>query len=336
MPDTAVLLINSGTPEAPTPAAVRRFLSQFLADPRIVDLPRWLWLPILHLAVLPRRPQRVARHYAEIWGADGSPLRAISQRQARALQTQLGAGTAVRCAFLYGPPQLEQVGEELYAAGCRRFIVVGLFPQLCTATSCAVCDRVARLAERLPEADITQLGAYAQHESYLDALAAGLEDFWRTQGRGDHLLLSFHGIPEHRARTESYAEQCRASAEALVARFDAPPPWTLCFQSRYGMAPWLRPYTEKLLTELPQRGVGRVDVCCPGFSADCLETLHELGVVGQQQWRKAGGEVLRLVPCLNDTPQHIELLARLVDDAISSTSSSGGDFCGDCPRTATA
>ncbi len=331
-----MLLVNSGTPEAPSVEAVRRFLRQFLSDPRIVDLPRWLWLPILRLIVLRRRPQRMARRYAAIWWPTGSPLRVIGERQAKALEAQLGGEVAVRLAFLCGPPQLERVSSELYALGCRRFVVLPLFPQLCTATSCAVCDRVAGLAGRLDDASVVQVGAYALRAAYLDALAADLEDFWRVHGRGEHLLFSFHGIPERRARSEGYAEQCRATAEAVVARLDNPPRWMLCFQSRYGPAPWLRPYTDELLAQLPGRGIRHIDLCCPGFAADCLETLYELGVEGQQQWREAGGEVLRLVPCLNDAPRHIELLAGLVGDALSSTSPSCGDFCRDCPRAATA
>lgn len=315
----AVLLVNLGTPEAPTASAVRRYLAEFLHDPRIVEQPRWLWWPILHGIILRLRPRRSARAYAKIWTAQGSPLQVGMRALAGRLQARLGGGVGggpvVRHAMRYGEPSIPNVLRELGALGLRRLIVVPLFPQYSATTAASVLDALGAELRRwrvVPE--LRFVSDYHADPRHIEALARSVEAHWREHGRGDCLLLSFHGIPERYVRNgDPYRDQVEATAQALRTRLDLDGRFLqVGYQSRVGREPWLAPYADHLLAALPGEGVRRLDVLCPGFSIDCLETLEEIAIVGRETFLAAGGESLRYIPCLNDGDDQVEALAALV------------------------
>lgn len=310
---TGLLLVNLGTPDAPTPAAVRRYLGQFLHDYRVVDLSRWLWCPILHGVILPLRARKVATAYASIWGPDGSPLRAQSEKLALALQAQLPEFD-VRLAMRYGAPSVASVLREWQASGLERLLVLPLYPQYSATTTAAVHDALfAELAtwRQLPE--LRLINDYHQNSDWLDSLEASVESHWDLHGRGDRLLISFHGIPQRFADAgDPYRQQCEAGARLLAARLRlADGDWSLVFQSRFGREPWLQPYIDQTLTQLAAQGVKTIDVICPGFAVDCLETLEEIAVRDAELFRQAGGGQLRYVQALNAAPGHVSALATL-------------------------
>ncbi len=314
----AVLLVNLGSPEAPTPRAVRRFLAEFLSDPRVVELPPWLWRPILHGVVLRVRPRRSARLYRSIWTPEGSPLLAIGRRQARglaeALAARLGRPLPVALGMRYGRPSLAEALEGLRRQGLERLLVLPLYPQACGATTASTFDALARALaawRRVPA--LRFVAGYHDHPGYLEALAASLRRHWAEHGRGERLLLSFHGMPERtRAAGDPYHRQCQETARLLAERLGLPPgSWQVAFQSRFGRGRWLEPATDRVLAAWGREGLGTVDVLCPGFAADCLETLEEIAVQGRETFRAAGGGELRYVPALNDRPEHLAFLAEL-------------------------
>jgi len=285
-----ILLVNLGTPDAPTPDAVRRYLAEFLADPRVVELPRWLWLPILHGVVLRTRPAKSAAKYAAIWTAEGSPLAVHTRRQAELLQQRLGK--PVRHAMRYGNPALSAAGEA--------DLVIPLYPQYSASATGSVLDRVKGRSVR----------DFHDHPAYIEALAAVTERHWVAHGRGEKLVMSFHGLPQRAVdRGDPYQKQCLATAELLARRLRTD--YTVTFQSRFGAARWLQPYTEPTLVEMARSGVKRVDVVCPGFVSDCLETLEEIGIGARHAFIAAGGKELSLIPCLNEAPEWIEALAAI-------------------------
>jgi len=318
--ECAVLLVNTGTPAAPRSGAVRHFLSRFLTDRRVIEMPRTLWLPLLYCFVLPLRAPRSAHRYRLIWRADGSPLLLHTSQLRTALERELagaGAAAAIRVeqAFLYSAPQVSRVMETLRAARVRRLLVLPLFPQASGTTTGAVYDQVARSLARwrtLPE--LRYVAEYYDEPDYIGALAASVRAHWQQHGRGDQLLISFHGIPQaYVERGDRYADQCRDTAERLAAALElTAPDWTLSFQSRFGANRWLKPATATTLHELPRRGVRAVTVICPGFAADCLETLEEIALGGRAIFLKAGGERFDYVPALNDGTLQVSALARLV------------------------
>jgi ferrochelatase len=314
----AVLLVNLGTPDAPTPAAVRRYLAEFLSDPRVVDRPRWLWLPILYGAILPLRPRRSARAYASIWTAEGSPLRVLSERLARKLDARARAtfqGRAeVVLAMRYGEPSIAATIARLDARGVRKLIVLPLYPQYSATSTGSVIDAVGAALRRLrwpPE--LRMIGDYHDDAGYLDALVASVRRH-RGANAAAPLLLSFHGIPQRYVQAgDPYAEQCAATTRALRARLGASAGDVICaFQSRVGREAWLQPYTDALLRELPARGVRELDVLCPGFAVDCLETLEEIAIRGRETFLAAGGRRLEYIAALNDGDEHVEALLALV------------------------
>ena len=312
-----ILLTNLGTPQAPTPAAVRRYLAEFLADPRVVEAPRWLWLPLLHGIILRRRPRRVARAYASIWSEEGSALLAISRRQAAALQAYLQQHDACRvvAAMRYGQPSIASGLHALREQGAGRMIVLPAYPQYSATTTGSVFDAVSQELRRwrwLPE--LRFITHYHDDDGYIDALASSIEGHWRKQGRGQRLLMSFHGIPEQYARAgDPYAEQCRRTAALLAERLRlGPQHWEVAFQSRFGPTKWLQPYTDERLRALARTGVREVDIICPGFAADCLETLEEISIQNRKVFEAAGGGTLRYISSLNDGPKHIRALGRLI------------------------
>jgi ferrochelatase len=313
LPRTALLLVNLGTPDAPTASAVRRYLAEFLHDYRVVDLSRWLWCPILHGVILPLRSAKVAKKYASIWTSTGSPLMSHSRDLADALQAQLPE-FEVRLAMRYGNPSVAKVLRELHDKGLQRLLVLPLYPQYSASTVASVHDAVmAELSgwRRMPE--LRLVNDYHLDEAWLDALASSVENNWDLHGRGEKLLISFHGIPQRFVRAgDPYAQQCEAGARALAQRLNlSNGQWLMTFQSRFGREPWLQPYTDKTLEALAREGVKTVDMVCPGFAVDCLETLEENAVENAALFKHAGGAELRYIPALNATPGHVAALATL-------------------------
>lgn len=319
-PDTlGVLLVNLGTPDSPAPRDVRRYLKEFLWDPRVVELARPLWWLVLNLIILNTRPRRSAAAYAKVWTADGSPLLVASKQLQQALQRELDghAVTPVKVvlAMRYGNPSIAAGLDELRAAGVGRVLVISLYPQYSATTTAANFDGVAAVLRHwraLPE--LRFVNDYHQHPLYIGALADSVRRYQAEHGVPERLLLSFHGIPqEYAAAGDPYPQQCRRTAELLVAELGLPADrWLLSFQSRLGPKQWLQPYTDKTLEQLGAEGVKSVQVICPGFSADCLETLEEIAMENRDVFLEAGGEHYGYIPCLNDHPSHIELFASLV------------------------
>lgn len=316
---TGLLLANLGTPDAPTTAAVRRYLREFLGDPRVVELPRWLWLAVLHGVVLRVRPPRTAAAYRTVWTEAGSPLLVNSRRQADALQRLLDArcARAVRVALgmRYGNPSIASALEELADQDVRQLLVLPLYPQYSATTTGSVFDAVSASLSRwrwLP--DLRFVTHYHDSEGYVDALAASVRDFRARNGRAERLLMSFHGIPERYFRQgDPYYCECHKTARLLAERLgEQDGDWAMSFQSRVGREPWLEPYTETVLPQWASEGVREVDVICPGFSADCLETLEEIAVRDAELFASAGGQRLRYIPALNDREDHIDALAEVV------------------------
>ncbi|TFY96825.1 ferrochelatase [Ramlibacter rhizophilus] len=314
-----LLWCNLGTPDAPTTPAVRRYLREFLSDPRVVEIPRAAWLPLLHGVILPLRSSKSAAKYAGIWTPEGSPLMAHTLRQAQALGTELtarGHEVLVHPAMRYGQPAIGTQLDALKAAGATRILVLPAYPQYSGTTTASVVDAVSAWSagvRTLPE--LRFVNRYHDDPGYIDALASGIERHWEAHGRGEHLLMSFHGVPERTLKLgDPYHCECHKTARLLAERLGlAPEAWTLSFQSRFGRAKWLEPYTEPTLQALARRGVKRVDVACPGFVADCLETLEEIGLEGKQAFLAAGGQQYGLVPCLNSAPDWIGALADLAE-----------------------
>ena len=309
---TGVLLVNVGSPDAPTPAAVRRFLAEFLGDPDVVPLPRALWWPLLHGFVLPRRSASSARLYQSIWTADGSPLVAISRRQAAGLAAELGERYRVALGMRYGNPSLASALSELRAAGCTRVVLVPMFPQWSRATSASVEKAARAELAKLAGMELRVVPAWFEDPGFIDCVAE-LVRAARADRPDAHLVQSFHGLPASSvAEGDPYRAQCEATAAAVAHRLGLEPSqWTLVFQSRFGPTRWLEPYASEVVPRLA-REHRRVLVVCPGFAADCLETLEELGVRLRESFEAAGGEQLGLVPCLNDDPRWISVLAQLV------------------------
>ena len=314
---TAVVLVNLGTPDAPTAPALRRYLAEFLADPRVVEIPRLLWWPILHGVILRVRPAKSARKYASIWMPEGSPLLVWSEKQAKLLQGYLGErghAVPVRHAMRYGKPSVASVLDALKAEGATRILLLPLYPQYSGTTTASAWDAVGAWAARvrsLPE--LRFVNRYHDDPAYIEALAQRVLAHWQTHGRGEKLVLSFHGVPERtRALGDPYYDECLASAKRLGERLSLrDEQLVVTFQSRFGQAAWLQPYTEPTLVALAKQGVASLDVMCPGFTADCLETLEEIDQEVRAAFLAAGGREFRYIPCLNDSHPWIDALAQI-------------------------
>jgi protoporphyrin/coproporphyrin ferrochelatase len=314
-----ILLVNSGTPSSPAPRDVRRFLQRMLSDPRIIETPRALWLPILYGLILPFRPRRSARKYRRIWSGAGSPLLDLSERLRAELIGKLAqrmlAPLSVELGMLYGEPTVPEALARLRGSGAQRILVVPMFPQYCGSTTGAVYDQVNGELRRwrwLPE--LRFIAEYHDAPGYIEALRTRVTQHWEAQGRTGYLLMSFHGIPERYFHEgDPYFCKCqktaRLLADELLLREDE---WSVSFQSRFGLAGWLKPYTSTVLRELPGRGVKEVTVVCPGFSVDCLETLEEIAMENRDTFMQAGGERFEYVPALNDGADHASFLAALI------------------------
>ena len=314
---TAVLLVNLGTPEAPTPGALRRYLAEFLWDPRVVEIPRLPWWLILHGVILRTRPAKSAAKYASIWTPEGSPLLVWSRRQALRLQGQLGEmghPVAVRLAMRYGQPDIATELDALRTEGATRILVLPLYPQSAAATTASTIDAVAdwaRHVRRLPE--LRFVNQYHDDAGYIEALAASVTRYWQREGRGQKLLMSFHGLPARSlALGDPYHCHCQKTARLLAARLGlGREDFVVTFQSRLGRAKWLEPYTEPTVRQLAAQGVRRLDAICPGFAADNLETLEEVAMEVRDAFLQSGGQTFSYIPCLNDDDRWIDALAKL-------------------------
>lgn len=371
---SGVLVANLGTPDSCRVADVRRYLREFLMDPRVVEGPRALWWLVLNAVILTARPRKTARAYAKIWGDDGSPLLAISRRQQRKLQAALNAAAGgdgdnadtidsanantvpanavdsgvadagdgatktaaadapiVELGMRYGHPSIADALRNLRAAGARRLLVLPLYPQYCAATTASTFDAVAAELRRwrwLPA--LRFVANYHAHPAYIGALAAGVRDYRREHGRGEMLLMSFHGIPQaYFDAGDPYHCECLKTARLLAEELNlGDGEWRVSFQSRLGRAAWLRPYTDRVLAELAQAGIRDVQVVCPGFSADCLETLEEIALAGRDIFLRAGGKKYACIPCLNDADAHIDALAAIVAENLRGWREPGDDRAG--------
>ena len=310
---SGILLANLGTPDAPTPEAVKRYLRQFLSDPRVVDTSPALWWPLLRGVILPLRAPRVAKLYQSIWMEDGSPLMVYSKAQQQALAQRL-PDTPVALGMSYGSPSLESAIDELLASGVEHMVVLPLYPQYSCSTVAAVWDELARiLARKRGIPGVSFIRDYADDSSYIDALAKSARDSFAQHGEPDLLLLSYHGIPQRYAdEGDDYPQRCRDTTRELVSALGLPPEKVMMtFQSRFGREPWLTPYTDETLKMLAEKGTRHIQVMCPGFAADCLETLEEIAVQNREIFLEAGGKQYEYIPALNATPEHIEMMVKL-------------------------
>ena len=306
---TALLIVNLGTPEAPTPRAVRRYLAEFLHDHRVVQLTRWLWCPLLHFIILPLRGPKAAAKYASIWMPEGSPLAVHTRRLAGAVQDRL-PGWRVQDAMRYGEPSIGSRLQAWRAEGVQKVLVLPLYPQYSTTTTESVRDVVTREARGL---DVRFIEDYPVDPGWVAAVVGSIRSWRAEHGAGEHLLFSYHGLPQRLARNgDPYPQRCEASTRAIVQALGLRDgEWTLTYQSRFGKERWLEPATDATLQAMAARGVRRVDVVCPGFAVDCLETLEEIAMQNAELFHAAGGEALRYIPCLNDAPAHADALAAL-------------------------
>ena len=326
-PATGVLLVNLGTPDAPTPAAVRRYLGEFLWDPRVVEIPRPVWWLILHLVILRTRPAKTARKYAAIWTPDGSPLRVYLERQAQLLRGYLGEKTGapvpVVAAMRYGKPSIAEGVRGLAERGCRRVLVLPLYPQYSASTTASVEDALRKALGRVRPAPRTSvMRDFHDHPAYVKAVAKNVNAYWMKHGRPDRLLMSFHGLPQATiARGEPYQAQCLETARLIATELGWNDERTkVSFQSRFGAQEWIQPYTDRTLAALGAEGVRRVDVICPGFTADCLETLEEIAIEGRETFRKAGGGEFHYIPTTNDTPPWMTALTAIAVEHLEAWS----------------
>ena len=322
-PSTAVLFCNLGTPDEPTPAAVRRYLAEFLGDPRVVEIPRAAWLPILHGVILPRRSAKSAAKYREVWMPEGSPLKVWTERQALRLQGWLGEHghrVKVRHAMRYGNPSIGSELEALANAGATRILVLPGYPQYSGTTTGSVVDAVnawTRTRRNIPE--LRFVSRYHDDRGYVQALARRVQAHWREHGRPDHFVMSFHGVPERTLHLgDPYHCECHKTARLLAEWLELQPSqYTVSFQSRFGRAKWLQPYTQPTLEALARQGVQRVDVACPGFISDCLETLEEIAMECRDAFLAAGGKSFHYIPCLNDETDWIAALGHIAQQHLA-------------------
>ncbi len=321
---TGILLTNLGTPDEPRASALRRYLAEFLSDPRVVEFPRLLWMLVLHGIILNIRPRRSAAAYARVWTNEGSPLRVILEKQATAVETALQARidgpVKVELAMRYGKPSIADGLEKLRQANCTRLLVLPLYPQYSASTSASTFDAVAdtlKTWRRVPQ--FRMVMDYHRHDAWVEAVARSIREHWQKHGRKQKLLMSFHGLPRRfLTNGDPYHCQCHTSARLIAEKLKlADDDWQLVFQSRFGREEWLRPYCDHTLKEWGESGVEGVDVVCPGFSADCLETLEEIAMENRDIFLSAGGGQYAYIPALNDRPDHIDALTSLIEQNLA-------------------
>jgi ferrochelatase len=324
--NTAVLYCNLGTPDEPTPGAVRRYLAEFLADRRVVEIPRLIWWPILHGIILRTRPKQSAAKYASIWTKDGSPLRIWTAKQALLLSGWLGQRghrVDVRYAMRYGQPSITEQLDAVVKDGAKRVLILPAYPQYSATSTASVFDQVYLWAQRtrnIPE--LRFVNSYHDDPGYIHALAASVREHWKHNGRGEKLVMSFHGVPERtRELGDPYHDQCQATAALLAKALGLTEnDWKITFQSRLGRAQWLQPYTEPSLIAMAKAGTKRVDVICPGFTSDCLETLEEIAMEAREAFLHAGGQEFHYIPCLNEQPAWIGALRDITANQLAGWS----------------
>jgi ferrochelatase len=313
-----VLLVNLGTPTAPTASAVKTFLSEFLHDKRVVDLNRFIWCPLLHGVILPIRAPKVAKLYQSVWMDEGSPLMVYSKRQAAALHSFLNV--PVELGMTYGEPSIKSGIERLEAQGCDEIVILPLYPQYSRTTSAAVFDQIAKQYKSTPVLpNFSFVHNYHDHPLYIKALAESIRLSWEKKGKGDYVLCSYHGIPQRFVDNgDIYAQHCERTTELLAQELGLTPEQIgMSYQSRFGREAWLQPYTSETLTELTPKGIKSLDIISPAFSSDCLETLEELSEECKEIFMEAGGQKYTFIPCLNDDDLHIEMMADIVSQKIS-------------------
>jgi len=318
---TGVLLVNLGTPGAPTPDAVKTYLREFLSDRRVVEIPKPIWWVILNLFVLTRRPKDSAARYAQIWTKDGSPLKVHTERQAKLLRGHLGLGVktplTVEYAMRYGSPSVPDVLGRMKEQGCDRILVLPLYPQYSASTTATVFDVVFDELKRMRNAPaIRTVRSFHDDPRYIAVLAQSIRDYWMKHGKTEVLVMSFHGVPRFSLdKGDPYHCHCQKTGRLLAAALALKPhQYRVTFQSRFGRAEWLKPYTADVLRELGKARTGRIDVVCPGFTSDCLETLEEIAVEGKGDFLQAGGGEYHYIPCLNDRDDWMRALTGIAMD----------------------
>jgi len=315
-----VCVVNLGTPESPTRKPVARFLREFLSDPRVIDMPRYLWLPLLNLVIIPLRAGRSAAAYRKIWLPEGSPLLVLTQRLASRLASMLEGIAVVVTGMRYGDPSIRNGLEHLRTSGVEEVVILPLYPQYSDTTTASINDAVEQsLADLNWRPRLHCVQHYFEHPLWIEAVASSIRDFRDANGVSDKLIFSLHGIPErYVAQGDPYQDHCQKSVQAIVAALGLDDDeWLLTYQSRVGREPWLQPYTDKTLMELGASGTRHVQVVCPGFAVDCLETLEEIGMQNREFFEQAGGEKLEYIPALNDSDAHARVMQALVIDLIS-------------------
>lgn len=320
-PRIGVLLVNLGTPDAPTAPALRRYLAEFLWDPRVVEIPRAIWWFILNLIILPLRPRASAAKYASIWSAEGSPLRVHTERVTEILkgrlQNRFGDAMVIDYAMRYGRPSVSDAIASLRVLHCDRLLVIPMYPQFAGSTTASVCDAVFdALKARRVVPELRVLRNFHDRPDYIAALATSIREYWDEHGEPDCLMMSFHGVPRRSLDLgDMYHCECHKTGRMVAQRLGlAEGRWKVCFQSRFGKAEWLKPYTAPTLVEMAEAGVGRVDVVCPGFVADCLETLEEIAMEGREEFLEHGGREYHYIPCLNQREDWIDALERMIGE----------------------
>jgi len=314
-----ILLVNLGTPDEATPKSVRKYLAEFLRDTRVVEIPRLIWWPILFLIILVKRPKESAEKYKKIWTEQGSPLMHYSRRQAqfveKVLTNKFNGPISVALAMRYGNPSIKSELEELRRQGVQRLLVLPLYPQYSATSTASVFDEVTRVLRKwrkLPE--IRFVNSYHDHKLYIDALVKSVNTFWASNKPGDILVFSFHGIPQRNFdKGDPYFCQCQKTARLVADQLELPDHrWQVVFQSRFGRTKWLQPYCSETLAELPKLGRKSIDVICPGFASDCLETLEEINMENREIFMEAGGQSFNYIPALNDNPSHMQALCTII------------------------
>lgn len=319
-----VLLTNLGTPDAPTTSALRRYLKEFLSDPRVVEAPRFIWWLVLNLVILTIRPRRSAAAYKTVWTDEGSPLLIHTKAQAEKVRAQLtdiyGDDVVVEFAMRYGNPSVDSVIESMLKQGVTKLVVLPLYPQYSATTTASTFDAIAQsLTKRRAIPELRFIKNYHDYQPYIDALANKIDEHWQQHGRADKLIFSYHGIPKrYLTNGDPYHCECyktsRLVAEKLGLNEDE---YMTTFQSRFGREEWLKPYTDHTLQALPNQGVKSLQVVCPGFSSDCLETIEEIGEENRDYFLEAGGERFEYIEALNSDESHINALTQLIESNIS-------------------
>ncbi len=316
---TGVLITNLGTPDAPTPAALRKYLGEFLADPRVIETPKIIWWFVLHCIILRTRPRRSAEAYKKVWTENGSPLLDISIKQTNKIQSEISkhidGPIKVELAMRYGNPSIEAGLEKLRAANAKRILIFPLYPQYSAATTASTFDAVSDVLKKwrwIPE--IRMINHYHDNPDYITALSNSIKAYWQTHTKPEKLLFSFHGLPkDYFLAGDPYHCECHKTARLVAEKLELPEDeWQLTFQSRFGPREWLQPYTDITLKELAANGTKSVQIICPGFSADCLETIEEIDMQNRDFFTEAGGEEFSYIPALNDSDEHIDVICKLI------------------------